>query len=613
MNRRRPMRCMTGALAALVLGSWSPEAAAVLNFQEVANAFAPQPCGGSGCYTNYLRVTDIDNDGDLDVLIPNSSFGGPEPFVVYVNDGNAGFTDNSAAAVGGFQGHLRQIAVGDVDADGDVDIYGPDATGGADKFFINNGAGVFTDEQALRMPPGLGSHSAATRFGDVDSDGDLDLFVGDQFSGNTTAIGHLYLNDGAGVFTESAGAIPMQGGLEPNDCDFLDVDRDFDLDLLINDHGGQSRLLINDGAGQFTDATSQLASTDSGLHYGPVACDVDADGDLDIWTDNVGPGYTEQLMINDGTGKFVDETAARVVGNPGTDDNGLACIDYDNDGDFDAAIMSLGNVERILRNDGAGAFELDPGTFSDVGDSTLWFEFGDLNGDGRLDCVTGQGESGSFVDRLYLGTPAATVDTQPPRIITVEQPGSTVGAGATPVLRYAVSDNTTTDEGPRLSKAFARVTVETTTTEVAATFMGGDLFRVALPAQNEMGAVVTVELCATDRRDNEGCSAPLMYTIEGTTVSSTSSSNGSGGSGGAGGGAGGSGGGGGGGNGGSGTGAGASGSNGSGAAGPFEIEDDSGCGCAVPGSRERTAAGLVAMAALMAGIAARGRRRRGRA
>ena len=73
------MRRMTGVLAALALGGWSTEAAAFLNFQEVVNAFAPHPCGGSGCYTSYLRVTDIDSDGDLDVLFPNASGGAPEP------------------------------------------------------------------------------------------------------------------------------------------------------------------------------------------------------------------------------------------------------------------------------------------------------------------------------------------------------------------------------------------------------------------------------------------------------------------------------------------------------------------------------------------------------
>src|SRR5262249_7292325 len=158
----------------------------------------------------------------------------------------------------------------------------------------------------------------------------------------------------------------------------------------------------------------------------------------------------------------------------------------------DAAIASLGDVERILKNDGTGHFDLDPGTFSNIGDSTLWFEFGDVNGDGRLDCVTGQGESGQFIQRLYLGTANAPVDTQPPKIFKGGAPRATVGAGGTPIIRFAVSDNATTDEGPRLQKADIKVTVGSASpVEFKAWFMGGALYRAVLPPQMEMGATVT--------------------------------------------------------------------------------------------------------------------------
>jgi hypothetical protein len=122
-----------------------------------------------------------------------------------------------------------------------------------------------------------------------------------------------------------------------------------------------------------------------------------------------------------------DETSQRVSGNPGADDNGVACIDADGDGDFDAAVMSLSGNERILWNDGTGHFTHnanDPG-FPSVGDGTLWFDFGDVNGDGRLDCVTAQGESSSL-DRLYVGIAPAPIDGKPPAFRGVEALASSV-------------------------------------------------------------------------------------------------------------------------------------------------------------------------------------------
>src|SRR5262249_37946335 len=194
-----------------------------------------------------------------------------------------------------------------------------------------------------------------------------DLVIADGFAQSAPVVAHLYLNDGTGKMTDATGQLPTtKAGTNPIDFDFFDADGDFDLDLLINMHSGKNSLWLNDGKGNFTDVTSSFRKPEAGsqFHYGPVACDVDGDGDLDLWIDNTGPNYTEQLLINDGKGNFTDETAARVTGNPSADDNGLACIDIDGDGDFDIAIMSLSNNERVLLNDGTGHFTLLPNAFT---------------------------------------------------------------------------------------------------------------------------------------------------------------------------------------------------------------------------------------------------------
>ncbi|MEZ4296735.1 MAG: VCBS repeat-containing protein [Polyangiaceae bacterium] len=488
-------------------------------FQEESGALPNQGCNGNGCWTNYVRLTDIDNDDDLDILFPNAAgFGNTQgqsqPFVIYRNDGNFSFTNVSAEAVGNFTGWLRQVAVADISGDGFVDIYAPSAWGADDKFFINDGTGKFVDEAAARLP-NVKSRAGATRFGDVDNDGDLDLLVGDDYSGNSGQIAHLYLNDGTGKFTEAPWALPtMMSGDQPIDFDLFDMDGDYDLDLFINQHfGTKGQLWQNDGTGKFVDVTANIPSQDgqSKFRYGPVACDVDGDGDLDIWQDNaIPPGGAEQLLINDGKGKFTDETVARVSGNSANaDDNGLACIDADGDGDLDAVIFNLGTAERLLINDGNGNFTFKAGAFPNSNDSTLWIEFGDLNGDGRLDFASAQGE-GSSLDKVFSATNSLPVDTVAPKIRGVESIPNPA-ADATAVVRYAVSDNATTDEGPRLQKAFVKI-LAPAASEVPAMFMGGDLFRAVLPGQ-PLGTEVQYQACAVDRQGNEGCSMTLSYVV----------------------------------------------------------------------------------------------------
>lgn len=476
-------------------------------------------------WTNYLRLADLDGDGDLDLVVPScaSFFEAPvgdEPFRIYDNDGGV-FSESTAARLGSAPSlAVRVVAVGDIDGDGDLDLYLPSADGALDRLYINDGSGVFTDEAAARLPTTANaSRSAAARFGDVDGDGDLDLLVAQGYVAPDSPPAWLLLNEG-GVFTDATARLPQTfAGTDPDDIDFADIDRDFDLDVLINAHEGASALWQNDGSGSFTDISGNMPGPAGGpYHYGPSVCDVDDDGDLDIVVDNIGAApQREQLLINDGSGSFSDGTS-QLGDNATADDNGVMCADVDDDGDFDLVIPSLSGNERILINT-AGTFALEPSGFPSVADPTLWMDFGDLDGDGRIDAVTGQGESGApsnHVSRVYFGSGAMPVDTTPPNIIAFETPDDT---SAEFTLRFAVSDRIVTDSGPRV-RAFAREIGARGEVELDAAFMGGDLFAVSLSPGN-----YSVALCAVDAQGNETCTEAMPV---GTSTSGPSGAGGGG-------------------------------------------------------------------------------------
>lgn len=496
---------------------------ALAGFDQIVGALNPQACGGQGCWTNHMRITDIDGDGDLDLILVNyadffTATNNAQPLVIYQNDGNGNFTNVSTAALQDHAGNHHQIAVGDVDGDGSRDIYAPSGNGGPHFLFINDGAGLFLDEAEVRLPTDYPKGGAA-RMGDVDNDGDLDIVVSDGYGGGAPPFAHLYINDGTGMFDEAIDAMPSTVmGNNIDDVEFFDADRDFDLDIFVNAHaGGLGSLWLNDGAGGFAaGGTMPPPGPNSQYHYNATPCDVDNDGDLDMWIDNTGGGYVEQLLINDGSAHFTDETNARVTGNQSEDDNGVICVDIDHDGDFDAIVLSLGSPERLLENDGTGNFTFVPNVFPGPTDCTLWGEVGDLDGDRRTDLVTTQGEC-SALDEVYMADQAEPVDDRAPVILAVESLGA-VGAGESPVLRFAVSDNNVSDEGPRLARAYAKIDPEGAATELDARSMGGDLFRVVLPAADGQ---ITFQVCAEDLAGNTACSDSETYGEGGGTDSTT--------------------------------------------------------------------------------------------
>lgn len=227
--------------------------------------------------------------------------------------------------------------------------------------------------------------NGAIKFGDIDGDGDQDVFM----SGKNGSVyySQIYLNN-EGVFTLQTGTTITP--LANSSAQFIDAENDGDLDLIVAGRGGNgvvTELYLNDGQGNFTLST---ASTFTKMEYGFIlVADVNGDGFTDIFVaGSNGASGKSNLYINDGTGVFTAATTS--ITNLSEDSVG-DFADVDNDGDVDLFISGLNQtynvVAQLYKNDGQGNFTLEQGTnFRSImyGDA----KFADITGDGFVDLIT---------------------------------------------------------------------------------------------------------------------------------------------------------------------------------------------------------------------------------
>ncbi|MFN4218191.1 MAG: FG-GAP repeat domain-containing protein [Candidatus Bipolaricaulia bacterium] len=349
----------------------------------------------------WVRAADIDKDGDLDLIVGNRP-GDPALIRVLINQ-QGKFENDSARRIPAIPSQIPFGAdLGDIDRDGDLDIVlamgGGQGGGEPDRILVNTGAGLFQDETSNRLPGVVINRSFAARFCDVDSDGDLDLFVGTQ-AGEPA---RLWMNDGTGRYADESGSRFQQVGsfsVAAADCADLDGDKDNDLVLGTGEptQGGVNqvnRVLINSNRGFFTDETAYRVSFEQGTNTTAIKyLDVDGDGDLDVFACNnpiTPPTIAGRavLWINNGKGFFSDETALRLPFGV------FNCVDFDyadfdGDKDLDIAMVRAQQTPQapnlLLMNDGRGYFiaiDLPVEGGNEGGNGVV---FKDLTGDGKPD------------------------------------------------------------------------------------------------------------------------------------------------------------------------------------------------------------------------------------
>ena len=339
-------------------------------------------------HTYWTALGDLDGDGDLDAYLANGENEGVAPDTIWFNDGKgrfSGVTEMPEARETHF------VTLGDLDGDGDLD--GMVDNTGAGRVAWNDGKGNFTYSSDYQLAEDSGSYTYYPALGDLDGDGDLDLAQGGCCGASVSppddqGVRHsanlVWLNDGSGKFTDSGQRLGIQGTVMQA---LGDVDRDGDLDLFDANSGSlvdipgepennqPNRVWLNDGNGNFSDSGQRLGSEES---FAVALGDLDGDGDLDAFVGNRG---ADTVWMNDGRGNFSD--SGESMGNRET--LRVSLSDLNGDGDLDAFTWGRGFVE-IWSNTGDGTFELSGQIKLSIWEAAA---LGDVDGDGDEDIFSG--------------------------------------------------------------------------------------------------------------------------------------------------------------------------------------------------------------------------------
>ncbi len=328
-----------------------------------------------------VALGDLDRDGDLDAFVANS--GGPN--IVWLNNGDGSFTWNNESLG---EGRSTAVALGDLDRDGDLDAYVTNFNQ-TDRIWLNDGRGRFkiarkrydsvrieSAKEPLELDRGRGRGVA---LGDVDRDGDLDVFIAREGQPD-----RVWLNTGRNAELREDKKAVGELASDSMDVAFSDIDRDNDLDaVVVTDRGEPGEIWLNT-AGRFSragygpgrgisravvladldgdgdDDAFVVNAADDGhkiwLNPGggqrlasldgadAAAGDLDGDGDRDVYVVSTGRG--NRIWLNDGTGTF---KASRVdLGRAKS--TGIALGDLDGDGDVDAFIVNNGEPDYVWLN-----------------------------------------------------------------------------------------------------------------------------------------------------------------------------------------------------------------------------------------------------------------------
>ncbi len=390
-------RLSLAIMAFVVTSAVTPAAAAEPEplFRDVTATHVPQ---APDLHALGSTMVDVDRDGDLDVVIA-AEYGVNR---LYVNDGQGRFTHREG--VFGATAHdSEHVTSEDFDSDGFADLLFIAEDDQQHGFYLGTAGNGFVDvtDRLPRM-----SEGNAIAVGDVNGDGLPDVLIGNTAEdGEGDPQNFLWLSDPArpGHFLDKTAENLPKIEDQTQGIALSDIDGDGDLDMVVANQEPPNRLLLNDGTGRFTEHTERLDQKVPLETREVYARDFTGDGKPDILLLNLTSNNSDwdkdpqtRLLVNDGSGRFNDETDGRIPYNTFSVYSG-APIDLNEDGALDFIVGPIqipGFVPLRVRayvNDGKGHFSDQTSKYIPAETVGLsWgISTGDVNGDGKEDIFIG--------------------------------------------------------------------------------------------------------------------------------------------------------------------------------------------------------------------------------
>ena len=244
-----------------------------------------------GVYLQFPEMADLDNDGDIDLLVGAYAYGSPAGFTYYENTGSP--EDPSFATPVsnpfGLTGNtlINFPALVDLDNDGDLDLLSGEYYGTMSYYENTGTASTPSFEAPSSMPFGLSAtySLAIPTFADLDNDGDMDLLVAEQYA-NMQYFENIGTAEAPSFEAPQQNPFGLSTGYGISAPEFGDFDNDGDQDIVIGAYYGNLEYYLNTGTDSapnfFGPATNPFGLTQTYEFAFPSSADLDGDGDLDL-------------------------------------------------------------------------------------------------------------------------------------------------------------------------------------------------------------------------------------------------------------------------------------------------------------------------------------------